>query len=69
MAGGGMTTGQVMGTTNRWGEFEEPRPVHFQEVIATPDNNLGIDPGSKPIVDQAVQPQPLVERHSAHLSL
>ena len=61
MAGGGMTTGQVIGATNRWGEFAEQRPVHFQEVIATLYNNLGIDPGSKPIVDQAGRPQPLVE--------
>lgn len=61
MAGGGMRTGQVIGATNRLGEFAQERPVHFQEVIATLYHNLGIDPGSKPIVDQAGRPQPLVE--------
>ena len=61
LAGGGMSTGQVIGSTNRWGEFADQRPVHFQEVIATLYNNLGVDPASKPIVDQAGRPQPLVE--------
>ena len=61
LAGGGMSTGQVIGSTNRWGEFADQRPVHFQEVIATLYNNLGVDPTSKPIVDQAGRPQPLVE--------
>ena len=63
MAGGGMRTGQVIGSTNRLGEFAQDRPVHFQEVIATMYHNLGIDPTSKPIVDQAGRPQPLVERN------
>ena len=62
LAGGGMTTGQVIGATNRWGEFAEHRPVDFQEVIATLYNNLGVNPASKPIVDQAGRPQPLVEK-------
>jgi hypothetical protein len=61
LAGGGMKTGQVIGATNRLGEFAEHRPVHFQEVIATLYRNIGIDPTSKPIVDQAGRPQPLVE--------
>ena len=61
MAGGSMTTGQVHAATNRWGEFAGQRPVHFQEVIETLYNNLGVDSGSKPIVDQAGRPQPLVE--------
>ncbi|MCA9211999.1 MAG: DUF1501 domain-containing protein [Planctomycetales bacterium] len=61
MAGGGMRTGQVIGSTNRLGEFAQDRPVQFQEVIATLYHNIGIDPTSKPIVDQAGRPQPLVE--------
>ena len=62
LAGGGMTTGQVIGATNRLGEVAEQRPVDFQEVVATLYHNLGINPGSKPIVDQAGRPQPLVEK-------
>ena len=61
LAGGGMRTGQVIGATNRLGEVVEQRPVHFQEVTATLFNNLGINPTSKPIVDQAGRPQPLTE--------
>jgi hypothetical protein len=61
LAGGGMKTGQVIGATNRLGEYAERRPVHFQEVIATLYHNLGIDPASKPLVDQAGRPQRLVE--------
>ena len=62
LAGGGMKTGQVIGATNRLGEYAEQRPVDFQEIIATLYHNLGIDPTSKPLVDQAGRPQPLVER-------
>src|SRR5262249_23616072 len=32
LAGGGMRTGQVIGATNRLGEYAKERPVHFQEV-------------------------------------
>ncbi len=33
LAGGGMRTGQVIGSTNRLGEHAKDRPVHFQEVL------------------------------------
>lgn len=62
LAGGGLTTGQVVGATNRLGEFAEKRPVDFQEMIATLYHNLGINPALKPIIDQAGRPQPLVEK-------
>ena len=62
LAGGGMKLGQVIGATNRLGEFAEQRPVHFQEVLATLYHNIGINPTSKPIVDQAGRPQRLVEQ-------
>lgn len=35
LAGGGMRTGQVIGSTNRLGEVPQDRPVHYQEVFAT----------------------------------
>lgn len=66
LAGGGMRVGQVIGSTNRLGEFAQTRPVHFQEVIATLYHNLGIDPSSKPLVDQAGRPQRLVEADVIH---
>jgi hypothetical protein len=48
--------------TNRLGEFAERRPVQFQEIIATLYHNLGIDPDSIRIADQAGRPQRLVEK-------
>ncbi len=43
LAGGKMRTGQVIGQTNRLGEYAVERPVTFQEVLATLYANLGID--------------------------
>ena len=44
LAGGGMRTGQVIGATNRLGEYASERPVHFQEIFATVYHALGINP-------------------------
>ena len=46
LAGGGMRTGQVIGSTNRLGEVPQDRPVTFQSVFATLYHNLGIDPAT-----------------------
>jgi hypothetical protein len=62
LAGGGMRTGQVIGATNRLGEYAKERPVHFQEVFATLYHNLGIDPAHATITDPTGRPQYLVER-------
>jgi len=43
LAGGGMRTGQVIGATNRLGEYATDRPVSFAEVTATLYHNLGIN--------------------------
>jgi hypothetical protein len=61
LAGGGMRTGQVIGATNRLGEYAAQRPVTFQEVIATVYHNLGIDPSGTTILDPTGRPQHLVE--------
>ena len=41
LAGGGMRTGQVIGSTDRLGGEAKDRPVHFQEVFATLYHALG----------------------------
>jgi uncharacterized protein (DUF1501 family) len=46
LSGGGMRTGQVIGSTNRLGEVPKDRPVKVQEVFATLYHNLGIDPST-----------------------
>lgn len=61
MAGGGMKTGQVIGSTTKDGGEAKDRPVHFQEVFATLYNNLGIDPETTLITDLTGRPRHLVE--------
>ena len=62
LAGGGMRTGQVIGATNRLGEFAKDRPVHFQEIFATLYRNLGINPESTTLIDPTGRPQYLVQK-------
>ncbi len=57
LAGGGMKTGQVIGSTNRLGEHAKDRPVHIQEVVATLYHNLGIDPREVTVRDPQGRPQ------------
>jgi hypothetical protein len=66
LAGGGMRTGQVIGSTNRLGEHAKDRPVHFQEVFATLYHNLGLDPSTTTINDPTGRPQHIVEMPPLH---
>lgn len=61
LAGGGMKTGQVIGSTTRLAEQAKDRPVHYQEVFATLYRNLGIDVSSVKIPDFNGRPQYLLE--------
>ncbi|MCA9095614.1 MAG: DUF1501 domain-containing protein [Planctomycetaceae bacterium] len=61
MAGGGMRTGQIIGATNRLGEYATERPVDMQEIVSTIYYNLGIDPGATTIQDPTGRPQFLTE--------
>jgi hypothetical protein len=61
LAGGGMKTGQVIGSTDRNGAYADERPVQFQEVIATLYHNLGIDLESTMLEDRSGRPQYLLE--------
>ncbi len=56
LAGGGMRTGQVIGSTNRFGEEPDDRPVDYKEVFATLYHNMGIDISSTPVMDEQVRP-------------
>ncbi len=62
MAGGGMQTGQVIGSTNRKGEYAQDRPVKFQEVFATLYKCAGVDSSNTRIFDQNGTPQYLVDQ-------
>ncbi len=61
LAGGGMKTGQMIGTTDRLGGEAEDRPVHFQEIFATLYHNMGIDTQQLTLPDHSGRPQYLVE--------
>ena len=61
LAGGGMKTGQVIGSTNRLGEYAKDRPVHVQEVVGTIYRNLGIDPMTVTLKDPTGRPQYLID--------
>jgi hypothetical protein len=62
LSGGGMRTGQVIGSTNSIGEVPKDRPVHYQEVLATVYNNMGIDGSSATINDHFGRPMYLLDR-------
>ena len=62
LAGGGLRTGQVIGATNRFGEYASERPVHFREVFATLYHQMGIDVSRLTFDDLSGRPQFLVDR-------
>ena len=61
MMGGGMRTGQVIGSTNRLGEVPKDRPVNYREVLATLYQLMGIDVRSFTLPDLNGRPQYLVD--------
>jgi len=61
LAGGGMRTGQAIGTSTKYAEYAQDRPVDYQEVHATLYHNLGIDPVSTTIIDPNGRPQYLLD--------
>jgi hypothetical protein len=62
LAGGGLRTGQVIGATNRLGEYATDRPVKFQEVFATLYHNLGLNLRAVREFDLRGRPQYLVDQ-------
>lgn len=61
LAGGGLRTGQIIGSTNRNAEHAKDRPVTFQEVFATLYHSLGIDVNTATINDLAGRPQYVID--------
>jgi hypothetical protein len=57
-----MKTGQVIGSTNRYAEVPQDRPVHLHELFATFYHLLGIDPKTTTLTDPNGRPQYLVSR-------
>jgi len=64
LAGGGMKTGQAVGTSTNYAEYAKDRPVDYQEVHATLYHNLGIDCETTTIIDPNGRPQYLLDYRS-----
>jgi uncharacterized protein (DUF1501 family) len=63
LAGGGLRTGQVIGSTDRQAAEVRDRPVRFEEVHATLYHCLGIDPLATTVTDLTGRPQYLTDHH------
>ena len=61
MAGGGLKTGQVIGSTDRYAAEASSRPVHYQDVFATLYRHLGINARNTSLTDANGQPHTLLD--------
>lgn len=61
VAGGGMRTGQVIGSTDRTAGTVTSRPVHYKDVCATLYSTLGIDALNSTLIDPQGRPQYLLD--------
>lgn len=61
IAGGGLRTGQVIGSTDRHGGEASDRPVHFGEIFATLYNRVGLEANQVTLPDLTGRPQYLVD--------
>jgi uncharacterized protein (DUF1501 family) len=59
LSGGGMRTGQVIGSTTPDAGEARGTPIHYQDVLATVYQNLGIDPHSM-VADVSGRPAPIL---------
>ena len=56
LAGGGMRTGQVIGSTTKDGGYADDRPLHYRDVMATLLHRMGFDVRSDQVVDELGRP-------------
>ena len=59
VSGGGMSTGQVIGSTNKKGEHPQDRPLDPNDLLATIYRHLGID-YKRHVPDRNGRPVPLI---------
>jgi hypothetical protein len=60
VAGGGMRTGQVVGSTNSKGEHPKDRPLTPNDLWATMFRHLGIDYKNISFLDNSGRPMPML---------
>jgi hypothetical protein len=63
LAGGGMKTGQVIGSTTKDAGEANERPIHFKDVFVTLYHLMGIDIVHTPVYDMVNRPNYLYEGH------
>jgi hypothetical protein len=56
LAGGGMNHGQVIGSTTRFGEEPDDRPIDYKDVFVTLYDSMGIDIINTPVPDVSGRP-------------
>lgn len=61
LAGGGLKTGQVIGSTDRFAAEATSRPVHYQDVLATVYRHFGINAATTMLTDPNGRPLPLLD--------
>jgi hypothetical protein len=59
LAGGGMKTGQVIGSTDKDAAYAKDNPINYLDVLATVYHNLGIDPHAM-VQDVGGRPVPIL---------
>jgi hypothetical protein len=59
LSGGGMRTGQVLGSTDATAAEAKDQPIPYRDVLATVYHNLGIDPNGM-IYDVSGRPTPIL---------
>ncbi|WP_425614572.1 DUF1501 domain-containing protein [Anatilimnocola sp. NA78] len=64
LAGGGMRTGQFIGSSTKNAEEAKDRPVHLLEVFSTIYHNMGIDVSRTQLIDPAGRPQYLTDNRA-----
>ncbi len=63
LAGGGMRTGQVLGSTTKDGGYADERPIHHRDVMATVLYNMGFDVRHDQVIDPVNRPVYLYPGH------
>jgi hypothetical protein len=59
LSGGGMKTGQVLGSTDKDAAYAKDFPIHYHDVLATVYHNLGINPHAM-VQDVSGRPAPIL---------
>jgi hypothetical protein len=61
VSGGGMRTGQVVGSTTAKGETPKDRPLSVNDLWATMFHHLGIDYKNTSFLDHRGRPMPILQ--------